>query len=370
MADLYYNAAVDNDLGNALNWWTDPGFSSPAGAVPTAGDNAFVFANASSNTAGLCAPDNLTVSSGTFATTIVCAVSASSLSGAIADTGTNLTAPVISFQAGSSMAGASNFTGNVTGFGGNMVIGSAGTITGDLTFAGSYTDALPTSGIVPTVTGTIFFSGSMTFSGAGNSTSPTWTDSGSTWNFHAQNNSGNFPCGTATFLNGAINTGTITTASGTDFDATSENQGAITGDSEFNGGNANKLGTVSGNGTYNGAYTDVAFFGTTSGTTILGATFTLFTSQDWTTDTSGWSIDGAATFTFNSTSANSGILPRAVFTNASGSNASGTVGDLTVPGTQSGNTITCDWSKTDLGTYTTLTLSGVTAGSPVLGGFV
>lgn len=40
-ATLYYNAAVDQDWGNASNWWTDAGFTIP-GTVPTIADDAIV----------------------------------------------------------------------------------------------------------------------------------------------------------------------------------------------------------------------------------------------------------------------------------------------------------------------------------------
>lgn len=51
MATLYYNnAEADGDLDNVLNWWTDSGWSTPAGRVPEAGDDAELTGDINSGT--------------------------------------------------------------------------------------------------------------------------------------------------------------------------------------------------------------------------------------------------------------------------------------------------------------------------------
>ncbi len=48
--DLYYNNGdADNDWSNPNNWWLEDTFSTPAGVIPTTGDNAFVRGTALNN---------------------------------------------------------------------------------------------------------------------------------------------------------------------------------------------------------------------------------------------------------------------------------------------------------------------------------
>ena len=44
-ASLYFNGAVSADWANASNWWSDSGFSTPAGAIPTSTDDGFVYSS-------------------------------------------------------------------------------------------------------------------------------------------------------------------------------------------------------------------------------------------------------------------------------------------------------------------------------------
>ena len=42
MANLYFNNAVNTSLSTLGNWWTNAGFTTPAGGLPTASDNCFI----------------------------------------------------------------------------------------------------------------------------------------------------------------------------------------------------------------------------------------------------------------------------------------------------------------------------------------
>jgi hypothetical protein len=44
MANLYYNAAVDNAWDTLGNWWTDAAFTNPALALPATGDTVYLAA--------------------------------------------------------------------------------------------------------------------------------------------------------------------------------------------------------------------------------------------------------------------------------------------------------------------------------------
>jgi hypothetical protein len=51
MSNLYYNnAEADGDLNNVDNWWSDFGFSIPAGSLPTNIDYVNIYADATSGT--------------------------------------------------------------------------------------------------------------------------------------------------------------------------------------------------------------------------------------------------------------------------------------------------------------------------------
>jgi hypothetical protein len=44
-ASLYFNGAVSADWANDSNWWTNSGFTSPAGAIPTSTDDGYVYSS-------------------------------------------------------------------------------------------------------------------------------------------------------------------------------------------------------------------------------------------------------------------------------------------------------------------------------------
>ena len=45
MANLYFNAAVDNDWDTLLNWWSDASFTIPSIALPATGDTVYIAAD-------------------------------------------------------------------------------------------------------------------------------------------------------------------------------------------------------------------------------------------------------------------------------------------------------------------------------------
>ena len=53
MATLYFNNAVNTDLDTVGNWWTNSGFSTPAGRVPTVGDAVILSGGVSAETGTL-----------------------------------------------------------------------------------------------------------------------------------------------------------------------------------------------------------------------------------------------------------------------------------------------------------------------------
>lgn len=150
MATLYFNNAVNTDLGEAGNWWDDAGFTDPAGRVATTGDTGIVAFDATLNGSDLCHPDLMTISGGTFAATVNVATSISITTGATIDAGANLTAPIITvsgtaaLNSGTLLSGAVSISGSIENnaevIGSLALSGAASnlaTVTGNLTNSGS-----------------------------------------------------------------------------------------------------------------------------------------------------------------------------------------------------------------------------------------
>lgn len=66
MATLYYNNDVDSNLNTVGNWWTDESATTPAGRVPTTGDDAIILPSVFAF-AGTLTADNVYIR-GTFGT--------------------------------------------------------------------------------------------------------------------------------------------------------------------------------------------------------------------------------------------------------------------------------------------------------------
>lgn len=274
MAILYYNnAQADGDLGNILNWWSDAGFTVPATEVPGNGVDeldATVCANASANNDtgnGLCRAPHLVVSAGIFTASMEVGDTMTVASGAQLATGAVITCPSnflsVTFEAGSTMNSGSlaNYTNPVIFNGSSVAVGgsvagsviangtSSSQITGltianNLTFAGTYTDSLP-SMAGGSVGGSVFFTGTVTFTGVDNSVSPVWADSG-TWNFTGRTNSGTINTSAAVVFTGAwSNTGDVT-ASVITCGGSGTNSGTFHGNASFTGTGTNAGGTVTG----------------------------------------------------------------------------------------------------------------------------
>jgi hypothetical protein len=346
MATLYYNnAEADGDIGNLLNWWTDAGFTTP-GTVPTSGDTANIAATASANSGGACAPTDLNVTAGTLSA-IVAVENAVACGGAGVLGAGVITATTVSINAGGA-ANNTTITAAVTVNSDDPTCISNLHLTGDLTWTGDYVDAFPD--FSSTVSGSHAVTGTVAFNSAANAVSPSYSIA-------------------SVVFNDSNNSGSIITDSFGMTGAAANNSGTVVAtNAPFASGATNIGGIVTGNASFNGAYSAVTFSGTVSGTISLGAAFALTTSSAWTINTTAWTVDAAASFTFTAAAGNTGILPRAIIA-GTGTNLGGTVtGLLAVPGTQAGTKIVSNLAFADLGTFGTLAVSGIAASNRGGGG--
>ena len=364
-ATLYYNAGTDNDWNTPGNWWTNPGFSSPAPGIPAASDDVIISANVNSNSGPAASVNTMRVNGANTDMGIYITVA----NGAIFnDTSTNRGGTVIgdltfnntsfndSIVVGNPTFNDSSYndfyaiTGNPT-FNGSSV--NWGAITGNPTFNGS-----SRNGSV-TVTGNATFNGSSYNYGgtiAGNATF-TYAANGSitltgnqTWGTVtgiAKDASGN-PITAYIFDDSSSNNGTV--AGSAAFNDFSRNGGTVAGDAAFNDSSRNDgSGTVTGNATFN----DFSFSsGTVTGNATftylhaLNGTVTLTGVQTWGTvtgiakDASGNPITGyifddsssnigtvAGNAAFNDDSSNRGIVTRNVIFNDNSLNFSAIAGN-------------------------------------------
>lgn len=282
-ATLYYNGAGGADWATLGSWWQDAGFSVPAAALPTSGDDAVVSAPVTSNSGDAIAVGALTVKG-----TAYLSVDASASGGAIfQDVAFHYAGTLVAsttFQTGthnhSPVTGSAWFNGDaynqgaVSGvgtFSGSSSNRSGGSIGGDATFAGTSRNL---SG--GTVSGNATFnttagnsgtvSGDATFNGGVNSGAVSGAAS-----FAAGTQNQGHVYGVGTFAGDAINLGVVsgeayfsgtsrndaTAGSTAYFSGTSRNNGTVQGDAYFRGASYNNVGTVVGRGyffdqSYNG----------------------------------------------------------------------------------------------------------------------
>lgn len=65
-ADYYFTDAVDSDWGNTNNWFSDVGFTIPAGGTPGASDDAYIYADVDTSRVSSVSVHGLNVMSGTI----------------------------------------------------------------------------------------------------------------------------------------------------------------------------------------------------------------------------------------------------------------------------------------------------------------